>query len=269
MIIDYTYFYGKLRLPQTGNTEGRTIVEQFIVDYEAEFLKKVLGYELWKAFVEGIEGSGTPDQRWIDLLEGAEYVYHSRTNRWVGFAAGQDAINVNPDDHVSLIVDGPGDYDPVTGNVFTLPPQFVGINFIIEIRGIGKLRSDEYTVSGNEVTTTINFSAGGTIFLTKGSLTGNPLSNGLPKVSPIANYVYYKYMEDSTTDNTLVGVVTGVVDNNTKVAPMRKMLDAWNAMVEMNIGLRRFLDANKTVYPEWVESCETEDVFEIKNEFDI
>ncbi len=84
-IIDYTYFRDDIYLPQTGNTEGRTLINQFIEKREPEYLKKALGYDLWKAFTTGIEGSGTPDQRWVDLLEGKEYEYASVNNKWEGF----------------------------------------------------------------------------------------------------------------------------------------------------------------------------------------
>lgn len=158
MIIDYTYFVGKTILPQVGNTEGRSTVESFIETYETEYLKKVLGYDLWKAFTDGIEGSGTPDQRWVDLLEGAEYTCQSHTKLWPGFEA---------------------------------------------------------------------------------------------KPSPISQYVYYQFMQDGAINNTLVGTATQAVDNNNKVAPFEKMIDAWNDMVELNILLWNFLYANRSVYPEW------------------
>jgi hypothetical protein len=161
-IIDHTYFYGKLSLPQTNNTEGRSIVDQFITTYEPEYLQKALGYDLWKAFTTGIEGSGEPDQRWKDLLEGKEITYQNRTYKWTGF-------------------------------------------------------------------------------------------ENTEKKSPIACYVYYKYMEDKASDNTLVGTVVQNVDNNTRVNSLRKMVDAWNSMVDMNNTLWLFLYQNKADYPEWKE----------------
>jgi hypothetical protein len=85
MIIDYSFFTGKLNLPQTGNTEGRNLVDEFIETYETEYLKKSLGYELWKAFADGTEGSGDPDQRWKDLLEGKEFEHNDRLYEWIGF----------------------------------------------------------------------------------------------------------------------------------------------------------------------------------------
>lgn len=162
-IIDHTYFYGKLNLPQAGNTEGRLIITEFITTYETEYLKKALGYDLWKAFTDGIAGSGVPDQRWTDLLEGKEFTYQARTYKWVGFENTQ-------------------------------------------------------------------------------------------LQSPIANYVYYQYMTDKASDNTLVGTVVQNVDNNTRVNSLRKMVDAWNSMVDMNNTLWLFLYVNKDTYPEWQEN---------------
>jgi len=187
MIIDYTYFTEKLRLPQVDNTEGRAIVSEFIDTYETEYLKKVLGYDLWKAFSDGIAGSGTPDQRWIDLLEGLEFTYLEKNNNWNGFEHEQN---------------------------------------------------------------------------------------------PIANYVYYRYMENKATDNSLVGTVVQAVDNNQRVNAVSKMVSAWNSMVDMNRILLQFLKANASVYPEWDDNgygywyyntltdCSNE-LFEKKNSLDL
>lgn len=189
-IIDHTFFKGKINLPQTANTEGRNIVTEFIETYEPEYLKKALGYDLWKAFTDGIAGSpGGYDQRWIDLLEGLEFTYLDKPYKWAGFENEQN---------------------------------------------------------------------------------------------PIANYVYYRYMQDKATDNTLVGTVVQNVDNNSRVNAVNKMIDAWNSMVDMNRQLWYFLKANKDTYPEWVEFtwgvaswdfvnyCWVEnEVFKKKNAFDL
>lgn len=180
-IIDYTYFTGKISLPQTANTEGRTTVTQFIETCEPEYLKKTLGYELWKAFTEGIAGSGTPDQRWVDLLEGKDFQYNDRSYSWAGFVA-------------------------------------------------------------------------------------------MP--SPIAQYVYYWYMENKATDTTLVGPVVQTVDNNARVNAVRKMIDAWNEMVRLNRVLYYFLSVNKEIYPEWSGRLfpywyDCNEMFNSKNEMDL
>lgn len=84
MIINSSYFTGKLNLPQTGNSEGSLIVQDFIDTYEPAYLKELMGYPLWKAFTEGIKGSPPYEQRWVNLLSGAEYTVNDRSNMWLG-----------------------------------------------------------------------------------------------------------------------------------------------------------------------------------------
>ncbi len=161
MIIDSSYFINKLNLPQAGNTEGVTDVNNFIEQYEPEYLKCVLGLDLYNAFIDGVDGSGLPDeQRWIDLLEGVDFTYKNCLYHWNGF---------KPD----------------------------------------------------------------------------------AKISPIANYVFYQYVDNKVTDFTLIGMVQSTTDNNRVVVSDDVLVNAWNRMVDMNKNLYRFLKVNKTVYPEW------------------
>lgn len=180
MIIDQSYFFGKLNLPQTGNTDGVELVDSFITTYEKEYLQKILCYSLWKAFSEGIDGSGEPsEQRWIDLLEGAEYEWKGKTVKWNGFE-----------------------------------------------------NSD--------------------------------------KLSPIANYVYYRFIEDDAVNTTLVGQSTNNQTNATRVNPVSKMIDSWNRMVEMNKVLFQFLKVNEETYPEFSENCYCDnELMEFKTSLDI
>lgn len=173
MIIDQTYFVRRLNVPQAGNTEGLADLNGYIEQYEPEFLSCVLGYDLAKAFNEGIDGSGLPsEQRWIDLLEGAEFSQGGCLYRWSGFK-------------------------PVTG----------------------------------------------------------------VKVSPIANYVFFKFVDEKITDFTLVGTVSSKTDNNRTASAIDRLVDTWNRMVDMNKILYRFLKVNKTAYPEWkICACPCDDV---------
>lgn len=180
-IIDYTYFVKKLNLPQTGDTLGRQNIESFIETYEPLYLKKILGYELSKLFMEGIQGSGDPDQRWIDLLEGKEFTYYGKLNKWMGFS--------NTD-----------------------------------------------------------------------------------LLSPIANFIYYQFMEESAYDVALVGTSAGDVENATRVSGISKMIDAWNEMSSMNRTLAKFLNANKSIYPEWEGMYQYDvlnELYKFKNSFDL
>lgn len=166
MIIDYTYFVNRLNLPQVGNTEGRADVQAYIDDYEPEYLRCVLGLELYDAFIAGIDGSGLPDeQRWIDLLEGAEFTKDGCKRLWPGFK-----------------------------------------------------QTDS-------------------------------------KVTPIANYVFYQYVDERVIDFTLVGNVKSTTDNNRIADETPRLVYAWNRMVDMNRLLYHYLKANKATYPEWKDLC--------------
>lgn len=167
MYIDTSYFVRKLNLPQTGNTEGAQEVESFIDQYEPEYLNCVLGLGLYRAFLQGTEGSGTPAQRWADLLHGADFTYRGCLYRWPGFT---------------------------------------------------------------------------------------PLAPA-PKISPIAYYVFYQYVNNKVTDFHLVGEIASDTDNNRNTSPTDRLVDTWNRLVDLNRLLYQFLKVNKAVYPEWQESC--------------
>jgi hypothetical protein len=193
MIIDTTYFVGKLNLPQTGNTEGTAIVDGFIQQYEPELLLKALGPGLFQAFTDEVYGSGSGDieQRFLDLLDGVSFSYNNTPFRWVGF-------------------------------------------------------------------------------------------RNTAKRSPIANYVYYKFLEDLVNSVALTGVVESMTDNNRNVSHNYKMVEAWNDQVYLLNHLWAFLYTNKAVYPEWTEynypgiigwtypfNCERNEVYKTINTFGI
>lgn len=159
-LVDPTYFILNINLPQATTSEGETLIQKFIDKYEDVFLDKALGYSLAKAYRTGI-AAGTPEQKWKDIRDGAEYSYGELTDRWMG------------------------------------------------------------------------------------------LRDSTKKISPIANYVYFMFMKDKATDNTLVGVSKPKQSNATREDGETKMKDAWNEMVKWMRGLREFLYVNQSVYTEW------------------
>jgi len=79
MIIDYTYFEkGNLFIP-IRDIDEREKVEWYIKKYEPVYLKAVLGYDLYKAFIDGTQVN--PEQRFLDLLDGGDY----EGGHWIGF----------------------------------------------------------------------------------------------------------------------------------------------------------------------------------------
>jgi hypothetical protein len=161
LIIDSTYFINKLALPQLSNAEGLIAVNNFILQYESEFLECALGFDLWQAFVAGVEDS-SPEERWLWLLEGQNYTINGRNGTWRGF-----------ENH--------------------------------------------------------------------------------SKLSPIANYVFYQFMDNKAVDFVLTGNVISSTENNRTVNGVDRMIDTWNRMVDLNTDLIQYLRANKSLYPEWKE----------------
>lgn len=88
-IIDNTYFKGRINIPAisgsgaTDTVTGDTVTTTFIPLYETEYLKKALGYNMWKAFTEAL--AGTPATKWTDLRDGVDYTVGDVTYRWNGF----------------------------------------------------------------------------------------------------------------------------------------------------------------------------------------
>lgn len=87
--------------------------------------------------------------------------------------------------------------------------------------------------------------------------------NGLkysPNMSLIAQYVYYKFQEDSATQTTGVSTSTNNTEGGTSVSPQYKMIDAWNCFSRETKDMVSFLwNRNQgvtPVYPEYsTEQC--------------
>lgn len=73
------------------------------------------------------------------------------------------------------------------------------------------------------------------------------------KTSPIANYVYFHLLRASHTDATMNGV-KGDGDDGKRVSPERKMVFAWNDMVQQNRQIYKWLE--KANYKDWDMDCE-------------
>lgn len=76
-------FRGDINVAGTEQTAVCEELCRFIARYEPDFMEKVLGYDLSKAFYEGA-AEEDHDQRWTDLWEGVEWVHNDRNQRWRG-----------------------------------------------------------------------------------------------------------------------------------------------------------------------------------------
>jgi hypothetical protein len=185
MIIDRTYFVGDLNIPNVGTPAIGELVDWFIAKYEPLFLRNVLGYELSKAFLAGLN-EYMVDQKWTDLLEGVEYTdTQSKVRTWQGIVA-------------------------------------------------------EYP-----------------------SLIGNQ--------SPIANYVYYWFVQNNHSQTAAMGEVKSQNENAAAYNPGQKMVRAWNEMSKWIVELADYLNAKKDIYTEWEKQDEWRmlNKFRLINEFNI
>ncbi len=88
-------------------------------------------------------------------------------------------------------------------------------------------------------------------------------------ISPVANYVYFKYMEQNAT-TTLTGIEgKGTHENFTVETPGPKMVAAWNEMVRLSEEIQDFIVDNDTDYPEFYTSDIAPETFERKNNWGI
>lgn len=86
----------------------------------------------------------------------------------------------------------------------------------------------------------------------------------------IADYVYYKFMEDDLKNHSGVGFTQSNPNGGTKTNPTQKLVSVWNDMVEKIIfydkpymlSLYYFLDYNNVDYPKWLGSN-----FDYKNQY--
>lgn len=139
----------------------------------------------------------------------------------------------------------------------TIPPEFVGAASLqVYIRGTGWLKPSEFSVTGNQLTLLggLQFNNQTVVFLQIGPRLA-AISGSVIKLSPIANYVFYQFVDERVIDFTLVGNVKSTTENNRIADEAPRLVYTWNRMVDMNKLLYNFLKVNKTVYPEWKSHC--------------
>ena len=79
-LIDKSFFVKKLNIPNTGTTEVDEMVDSYIKQYEPQFLLKLFGYPLYKAY------SASPiESRFTAINDGQEYTdINGMLNKWPG-----------------------------------------------------------------------------------------------------------------------------------------------------------------------------------------
>lgn len=258
MLIDLSYFTGALHIAGLDNPAVQEKVGRYIVQYETEYLERMLGYQLATSFIDGL----TVDpilSIWTDLLLGATF-YDVRGNldKWKGFIQSSQNVSYSFNTSVKGFAWQVGSAkSPIAGQSSFYDSRLLNKQFIIERIGYGTLLKE-----GDEGVVNPDFSlSNGTVTL-KGADTfttnekyyihvlnvGSSIDYTGVSLSPIANYVYFYYMRDEAVMATRVGTKVSKAENATTVNPVEKQRYAWNMMVDMNRKLSCFLNANNVTY---------------------
>lgn len=268
-LIDISFFFGELNIAQKTDAAGS--LGLFIEDMEPRLLTDLLGYELWKAFMTGLAEPTVAD-KWRWLLFGKEFTKRNGIlASWRGLINNATGINVSAipgqlkdlDPIYFKIGDG-GSLTPASGTGRYSNPllENLPINQIrVHRNDFGFLRPTDHFVKNTddaffdlispdvfgdteEFTVFLKVADPG-INLTNGSVSGTK------KSSLIANYVYWHWMADQATVTTGTGEKVPAAANGVDASPARKMVRAWNQMVDWNNELIEYLLSNATDYPEF------------------
>lgn len=88
-LIDTTYFVNEIAVAQVDFPPVADSLTTFIDKYEPIYLTRILGLQLYNDFIAGL-AVVTPDQKWLDLRDGAEFTDScGNLRRWTGFTNAQ------------------------------------------------------------------------------------------------------------------------------------------------------------------------------------
>lgn len=272
-LIDISYFVGDLTIPNTDKVTVLERVNWYIQKYEQEFLRKMLGYPLYKAFITGLNVTppAIPAQRFIDILYGKEYTnLQGYLTQWRGL--------IRTDNPVFNLA---GEYiykPPVTITAGSTPGFPTGVNTVtfdgtngtpdwrgwkpIFFRASPMEEGVSYSwniVTGVWTLLIANDKTGPSEkFFVSFQLRTDPIisTDVSPKQSPIADYIYYWFRRNSATQDTGIGETRTKAENADNQNPNQKMASAWNEMSAMVGEFLEFMDTNTSlapqVYPEWL-----------------
>lgn len=270
MLINLTYFNGELSIPNTDSVPVQERIDWFIKKYEPELLKKLFGYEFYKAFIAGVIPVLT-EQKWIDLIYGVEYTNRfNKLAKWRGlidteapvFAFGTGLMYRKPE----LIQGGVTPGFTAGASSFTFDgtggaADWRGWKIIPERIGQGTMKD-----TGTAPDYTYDITTGVWTFITPGDTAHineyffiqfqlqNEGSDDFVyafQMSVIALYVYYWYMRAIATQTTGIGEVQTLPEGATQASGNRKMCTAWNQMVDWIGELYEYMEASTTLYPEY------------------
>lgn len=272
-LIDISYFVGDITIPNTDQVPVAERVNWYIGKYEQEFLRKILGYALYKAFIAdlNVTAPATPSQRMLDILYGKEYTnLQGYLTQWRGLIMTDNPVFNMAGGYVykpPITITGgstPGFSSGVSAVIFNGmngTPNWRGWDPIF-FRGAPMEKDVDYSwdkETGEWALLVNNDKVGlNEKFFVSFELRTDPIvsTDIMPNQSPIANYVYYWYRRAVATQDTGIGEVRTKAENADNQNPNQKMATAWNEM-SCRVGeFVEFMDANSandhSIYPEWL-----------------
>jgi len=269
-LINRSFFYGDISIPDLENPLVQESINYVIDKREKDLLVKLFGYKMYKDFMSGLMASSV-DPKWTHLLTGTDYQDGSNNlHNWRGIVSQPDGILAAMDSAnvFEIVVGRGGPFDPEIGSNSTIiPPQFVGTEFIFEMRGVGMLTREEYSVVDDVLTFTgsegsivfpdplfgseTSYVGGPSRFFFKAPTLAVNTMAGSYKESMIANYVYYWHRRDNASRTTAMGPeVISSSENSDNVSPSPKMVRAWNEMVDWIEEMNHYLEVKSALYPD-------------------
>jgi len=261
MLLNKSYFLGQLAIAQLGQKAVDDNLNVFINRFEPEILQAALGYDLYEAFMTGIDvGSDESiDQKWLDLMNGCVYTTSSGIKRkWVGFAGNSNTKTlVSSVPEPLFITAGETEGFPVGANYYN-NTALAKWNFALEFRGIGLLKPatewNPKTTGGIELVDANHKTQAGEIWIIhyldkKVSTTaGSSVSNTR---SPLAAMIYVELMRDTELQKTASGLVKSQSENSVPGNPAHQLSEVWNqAIRDINV-LWDFLYMNSSTYTQY------------------
>lgn len=270
MLIDGSYFIGERNIANIGTSEVDASVGVFIAKYEKEYLQRFMGYELSKNFKEGLL-QPTPDARYTDILFGKEFTgLDGILKKWDGLVSvttGTPFLTVGlPEQQDIIFIVGVTPGAPINGVDTYVNPDLAGKAYKVTQRGFGPLEQ-LLADDSNAATADIEVLAeggfkwlGATRFSKDDKYFITPTSTELDvssvevvpwPESPIADFIYFYYLRDNTSQTQAVGEKRNKQEHAIDVSAKYKMMKAWNDMVSKNLLLMELFITFPEVYPEW------------------
>lgn len=277
-IINQSFFFGELFLPNLTATSELEKLNFAISKYEPECLLKIMGYPLYKAF-----GAET-NQRMTDLLYGAEYKDgEGKDQIWQGLVRGNtiDYTHINPvlikNDQQIKVGTTAGFNAGLTEIYFdggeTFPgsgirrPDYRGWNIVpselLDGRGI-LVNNLDYT--WNSITGKFTLLQPGdaleldtyyNIHFEAIVPDGENVPDTVKNISLIANYIYFYFQRNVASQTSGIGTNIPKKEQGQSVSPADKMAAAWNFFSQEVFSMTCFLWLKKSdvdgsrIYPEF------------------